>query len=243
MTDKRFPSRAIGYMRTSTRRQDTGLEQQLAAIRSFAKQFRIDVPMIFADEGVTGMSSKKAIERLDLRGALSMARDFKCPLIMKDLTRLTRTPSVVRTLWREFSVDIICVDDAAILTPRMVLDRVRKGHRQGVRIQKGTRAAVRGRPPAPLSEAAEERRRRGGVRGSKNNAAKADDLVRAICLVLEKEDPEGRLTMREAAQLLNDRGITTRGGKEWDEVKVRRHLNSARAQIEFERELSQDAGD
>jgi hypothetical protein len=233
-----LPKLAIGYVRVSTPQQVTGLQLQTEKIHQFARQHNVSVPMIFDDEGSAMSSDVRS--RGGLLSAVQEAGRRGAPIIVSDATRLSRAPSLTRSLIETFDIEVIAVDDGRLLALGDLIKREERGHEVGTSIRSGTRKALAWRTSPTLNNASEEARRAGGRRGCINNGVGAEDLARTISQVLEVEDPHGLLSRAGVAKLLNDRGVRTRQGGDWSKEDVRRQLKRARGRLALEADLAAD---
>jgi DNA invertase Pin-like site-specific DNA recombinase len=79
------PSAPIAYIRTSTARQNLGLEAQTAAIRHFAEAEAFDVSEAFSEKESGGDDN-----RPELGKALGATKKLGAPIIVAKLDRLSR---------------------------------------------------------------------------------------------------------------------------------------------------------
>ena len=94
----------IAYIRTSTRRQDLGLEAQQAIIDRFLrKDDRVLHTFIEQDSGSNN-------NRIELNKAMAMCKETKSILLIAKLDRLSRNVSFISTLLDDKDIDV-CVAD------------------------------------------------------------------------------------------------------------------------------------
>jgi DNA invertase Pin-like site-specific DNA recombinase len=198
---------AVGYIRVSTAEQGRsglGLDAQRTAIQSFAKAEGFTITAWFEDVQ-TGKGSDALAQRPGLRAALDASRAARTPLITAKLDRLARDSHFITGLMKQrvrFIVTQLPEADAFTLQIYAAL-----AEKEGVQISERTRDAL-ARSTRKLGMAgkskAEQRRIRALAMEAKDKAA----MARAEALRPQIEFAlKGGATLRQAAQILNERGI------------------------------------
>lgn len=224
----------VGYHRVSTDsqgRSGLGLEAQQAAVRDHVDRHGCRLIASYA-EIETG--KKDSLDnRPELRKAIAHAKRSGATLVVAKLDRLTRSVAVLSML-QSSGVDFIACDNpyANRLTIQILAavaeDEVR-------RISERTRAALAaykargGRLGASLQSCQNltpEARKRGAKNAGAAARAKAHEAYSDIADDLRVLRAKG-MALRAIAEELNARGHTTRRGKPWNAMQVRRVLAKA----------------
>jgi hypothetical protein len=119
---------AVAYIRTSTARQNLGLEAQTAAITSFAAQYGFDVAATYSEQESGGDD-----HRPELTAALDQAKRLKAPVIVAKLDRLSRDVHLISGLMKHrvpFIVTELGIDTDSPITRLYLVDRILKADRQ-----------------------------------------------------------------------------------------------------------------
>jgi len=94
----------ITYIRTSTKKQDLGLEAQQNIINNFLQPDDIILHAFSEQES----GSKK--NRVELNKAIKACQDNKCILLIAKLDRLSRSVSFISSLYDDGKIEIIVAD-------------------------------------------------------------------------------------------------------------------------------------
>ncbi|KAB1068826.1 recombinase family protein [Methylobacterium planeticum] len=212
--------RFVSYLRVSTDRQGRsglGLEAQRAAVAAHLAGGRLVAEVVEIESG-------RRNDRPELARALAYCRAHRATLVVAKLDRLARNVAFVSTLM-EAGVDFVAVDfpQANRLTIHILAAVAEHEARM---ISERTKAA--------LAAAKARGTKLGGFRGHAGtaeecavaNAAKqrkADARAGDLAPILAEHDPEGRLSLRELAAVLNAHGVPTSTGRgQWTATAVRR---------------------
>jgi len=208
-------SQAIGYTRVSTAEQGRsglGLSAQRQAIEAFAKAEGISISA-WHEDVQTGKGSDALAQRPGLRAALRAAKAAKGPLIVAKLDRLARNSHFVTGLMEQkvrFIVTMLPKADAFTLQIYAAL-----AEKEGALISERTRAAL-ANSTKKLGMAgkskSDQRRIHALAMEAKDNAAtaRAEALRPQIEFALK-----GGLSLRKAAELLNEREVASPAGGRW----------------------------
>jgi len=195
---------AIAYIRTSTARQNLGLEAQLAAIRHFAEAEAFDVSETFSEKESGGDD-----HRPELGKALEAAKKLRAPVIVAKLDRLSRDVHFISGLMKH-KVPFIVAELGADTDPFML-------HLFAALAEK-ERRLISERTKAALAAAKAKGVKLGGIR-PKQVIAKQEAIDRAEALRPILTELAG-LSHNALARELNRRGIATPRGKAWSPVTV-----------------------
>ena len=218
----------VAYYRVSTAKQGRsglGLEAQQEAVRNYLNGGRW---RLVAE--ATEVESGKRNDRPKLAEALSLCRVHGATLIIAKLDRLARNVNFISNLM-ESTVEFTAVDfpQANRLTVHIL-----------AAVAEHEAAMISTRTKAALAAAKARGVKLGGDRGNiagesrkgqRASAAKRSALAtdRAIDLlaVIRSAQANGATSLRQIAEVLNERGIVTARGGEWSAVQVARVLARA----------------
>jgi DNA invertase Pin-like site-specific DNA recombinase len=232
----------IAYYRVSTRKQGEsglGLEGQKVAIEAYAKQKNSRILAAY-----TEVESGKIADRQELNKALAHARRSKATLVVAKLDRLARNVAFLSKLM-ESGVDFVACDNpvANRLTIH-ILAAVAEDEAR--RISERTKAALAaykargGLLGASLPQCQTltlEARKKGANQAGVVSHHQAKEAYRDIEPLLRELSQRG-LSLRAMAREMNEMGHTTRRGKPWNHVQVRRILIATDTQRRFNPERS-----
>lgn len=210
---------AIGYVRVSTTaqgRSGLGLEAQRAAIARFAEAEGLDVTQIF-QEIETGSGSDALDRRPQLAVALKTARKAKSPVLVAKLDRLSRDVHFISGLMSHRVEFVVCdlgrQSDPFVLHLYAALAEKERAM-ISARTKAGLAAAkVRG-TKLGMSARSKSEVRTIAASGAKANQTAALKRIESIRWAVESA-LSGNVSLRKAAELLNDRGIASPGGGRW----------------------------
>ncbi len=217
---------AIAYLRVSTAQQGRsghGLQAQQDAVASFAEREGYRVVESFTDVE-TGKGSDALDRRPQLAAALRIARKRNAPVIVAKLDRLSRDVHFISGLMAE-RVEFIVAELGKQADPfvlhlfaalaekerHLISQRTRDGLRAAKR--RGQKLGTQARPKAQARAIQKA--------GADANRDKADIWAKANRWAIESALKDGD-TYRAAADLLNQRGVTTPSGGAWYPASVQR---------------------
>jgi DNA invertase Pin-like site-specific DNA recombinase len=216
----------VAYRRVSTKGQGEsglGLEGQEQAISTYAAATGCCVIATY-----TEVESGKRSDRPELARALSHAKRSKATLVIAKLDRLSRNVAFLANLM-ESGVDFVACDqpNANRLTVH-ILAAVAEDEAR--RISERTKAALAAYKACGgvlgtnnLTAEGQIKGSRAGVLALKSKAEEAYSDVAPLILRLKSEG----MTQQAIAARLNADGHTTRTGKPWGQVQVKRILDRA----------------
>lgn len=235
--------RVIGYARVSTEGQGKsgiGIDIQKAAIEAFADKLEWELIQIFEDVA-SGMGSRSAKNRVGLQKALSAAKENDANIIVHDWSRLSRDTATFDVIAAKFPDPdrIISVLQGSTLGDASAAGQHAYAQKQGEAISKATQLGMA------------KKREQGAVfgnpaildvqrTGTAAASEKATVLARQIADVLIELDAV-ESTRSQVIEILNDRGILTGQGKQWDESRIRLPLKKARELIAEDKRAAGDA--
>jgi DNA invertase Pin-like site-specific DNA recombinase len=230
MTDK-----LVSYFRVSTRQQGQsglGLESQQASVKAHAAQAGKVIIGSY-----TEVESGRKNSRPQLLKALAHAKRSRAALCVAKLDRLSRNAAFLLAL-QESSVPIVCCDNPYANELTIGLLAVIAQH-EAKMISTRTKDALAaykargGRLGGQLPQCrnlSREARLKGARHSGEIVAMKAREAYCDLLPTMRAMQAEG-LSLRCIAEQLNAEGQTTRRGKQWNPVQVRRVLKREAAPV------------
>lgn len=210
---------AVGYIRVSTQQQGRsglGLEAQREAINAFAEREGLKVSHWFR-EVETGKGADALDRRPQLRAALQAARKVRGPILVAKLDRLSRDVHFISGLMAE-RVEFIVTDLGRQADPFILHLFAALAEKERALISERTKAGLRAakRRGVRLGTRAVPRRvvRARSALGVRQLQAQAKARAEALRWQLEGA-LRGNTPLRQAAELLNQRGVKSPGGGAW----------------------------
>ena len=213
---------AIAYYRVSTAKQGAsglGLEAQRASVEAYAAAHGMQIAGEFT-EVETGTRKRK---RVEVYRAIAEAKRLGCTLLIAKLDRLARNVHFISGLM-ESGVPFVAVDMPAV-TPLTLHVLAAVAEAEAQMISARTKAALQivksrgvklGTPENLTAEAQQ-------AGAAANRAAAIRDSQQATCLAQHLHAIGNSL--REIAYTLNQNGFTTRKGKAFTAMQVKRMLD------------------
>lgn len=223
----------VAYLRVSTKKQGAaglGMEAQRSAVAAHVKS----CGGLLIREYVEVESGRRS-DRQKLHEAISLTRRSKAILVVAKLDRLARNVAFLSALM-ESQVEFCCCDipHANRLTIHVMAamaehEREMISQRTKVAMAEARkRGSVFGSSRAGHWDGLEEERRRGALLGgaaaAKAHSRRADEAYRDVAPLALRLREDGK-SLRQIARILNDEGIPTRGGRQWNASSVRNVVN------------------
>ena len=216
---------AIAYYRVSTQRQGRsglGIEAQRAAVVRFAEAEGFTILQEFT-EIETGKGPDALDRRAQLATALASARLAKCPVVVAKLDRLSRDVAFIAGLMAQ-RIPFIVAELGADADPFMLHLYAALAEKERRLISDRTRAALASRKtngaklgnPTNTAEAA--------AKGRVVSIREAERFAEAVLPIVQAIQRAGVFSLRGIAVALNDRGVRTARGGEWQVSNVRNIL-------------------
>lgn len=223
--------RAIAYYRVSTQRQGRsglGLEAQRATVGRFADAEGIEIATAFT-EIETGKGADALERRPQLASALAAARLARCPIVVAKLDRLSRDVAFISGLMAQ-RIPFIVAELGADADPFMLHLYAALAEKERRLISERTRSALASRKvngaklgnPTNTAEAAAK-----GRQVSVDNAVLFAQTVSPIIASIKRT---GITSLRGIAGALNNRGVRTARGGQWQVSNVRNLLARDRSE-------------
>jgi len=218
----------IAYYRVSTRQQGEsglGLEGQVVAVEAYAQGRNAAISRTYQE-----IETGKRADRPELLKALADAKRSRATLVIAKLDRLARNVAFLANLM-ESGVDFVACDNpqANRLTIHIL---AAVAENEAVMISQRTKAAlaaykarggVLGAARADGKHLSEEDSARGRLAASVAISEKAQAAYEDLRPMIAELKANGR-SLRQIAAALNAEGHTTRRGKPWNQVQVKRVL-------------------
>jgi len=223
---------AIGYVRVSTKAQGAsglGLAAQRTAIESFAVREGYTVAS-WHSEAESGKGSDALERRPQLAAALKAARKAKGPVLVAKLDRLSRDVAFISRMMAE-RIEFIVTDLGRQSDPFILHLYAALAEKERTLISTRTKAALaatkaRGTKLGMTARTKREVRRLSAL-GAAASAAAAVERLKPLEWSIRAALADG-LSLRKAADLLNERGIASPAGGRWHApslLKAARRLN------------------
>jgi DNA invertase Pin-like site-specific DNA recombinase len=220
----------VGYRRVSTKKQGEsglGLEAQDSAIADHVKATGCTLIASY-----TEVESGKRSDRPELLKAMAHARRTGATLVVAKIDRLSRNVAFLSALM-ESRVKFIACDNpnASDLTVHILASVAQDEAKKTSERTKAALAAYKargGKLGAALvgSPLTAESRAKGTARSSERQAREAVSIYADLMPMIRQYRTAG-FTLQAIADLLNTDGHTTRTGKTWGQVQVKRVLDRA----------------
>jgi DNA invertase Pin-like site-specific DNA recombinase len=222
----------IAYYRVSTRQQGQsglGLEGQRAAVEAYARQAGAEIRANYIE-----VESGKRSDRPELARALAHARRSRATLVVAKLDRLARNVEFLAKLMNSEVDFIACDNPAANRLTLHILAAVAEAEARATSDRtKAALAAAKARgtklgSARPGHWDGREDRRLDGLKKARSVGAgvirqKARESYADLLPAMARMKGAG-MSLREIAGKLNGDGHTTRRGRAWNPVQVRRVL-------------------
>jgi DNA invertase Pin-like site-specific DNA recombinase len=210
---------AVGYVRVSTKAQGAsglGLQAQRTAIEGFAVREGYTVAS-WHSEAESGKGADALERRPQLAAALKSARKIRGPVIVAKLDRLSRDVAFISGLMAH-KIEFIVTDLGRQSDPFILHLYAALAEKERTLISTRTKAALaatkaRGTKLGMTARTKHEVRRL-SAQGAAASAAAAMERLKPLDWSIRAALADG-VSLRKAADLLNDRGIGSPGGGRW----------------------------
>lgn len=223
---------AIAYYRVSTQRQGRsglGIEAQRTAIQRFAGAEGLTIVEEFV-EVETGKGNDALDRRPRLAQALEAARRAKCPVIVAKLDRLSRDVAFIAGLMAQ-RIPFIVAELGADADPFMLHLYAALAEKERRLISERTRAALAARKASGTRLGNRVNAAEAASLGRQASLAEADRFAGQVLPVIASLQRAGITSLRQLAIALNNRGVRTARGGQWQVSNVRNVLARARARF------------
>ena len=216
---------AVAYYRVSTQRQGRsglGLEAQRTSVARFAETEGITLLAEFT-EVETGKGADALDRRPQLAAGLATARQAKCPVLVAKLDRLSRDVAFIAGLMAQ-RVPFIVAELGSDADPFMLHLYAALAEKERRQISERTRSALASRKlqgtklgnPTSAGQAA--------AVGRDVQVKSADRFAETVMPMILSLQKTGVTSLRGIALALNNRGVRTARGGEWQVSNVRNVL-------------------
>jgi DNA invertase Pin-like site-specific DNA recombinase len=216
---------AVAYYRVSTQRQGRsglGLEAQRTAVARFAETEGITLLSEFT-EVETGKGADALDRRPQLAAALATARQAKCPVLVAKLDRLSRDVAFIAGLMAQ-RVPFIVAELGTDADPFMLHLYAALAEKERRQISERTKSALAGRKLQGAKLGNPSSARESAALGRDVQTRSADRFAETVLPIIVSLQKSGVMTLRGIAIALNNRGVRTARGGEWQVSNVRNIL-------------------
>jgi DNA invertase Pin-like site-specific DNA recombinase len=216
---------AIIYTRVSTDRQGQhgiGLQAQEKALREFAERNGFNIAYGYREVHTARGPNGVLSARPELQKALRRASDYGMPLIVYDLSRISRDVPELERIVRESAVRIISASDGDQLTPTNVEVRASRAEFEGKMISERTKGALHRLKQQGVKLGNRTNLPQAQAKGRETMARKAAKRNAELFLLIGKLRERGFVKAADVAARLNQLGHKTARGKPWNASNVRR---------------------
>lgn len=229
MTTTTKAPKLIAYYRVSTQKQGVsglGLEAQQGCVTCYAKAVGGTIVRAYQE-----IESGAKDDRPELAKAIADAKRSKATIVVGKLDRLARDAHLIAGLQKAKVPFVAC--DMPDADETMIGVYAYFGQRERKLISDRTRAAMavakaRGVEFGTVANFTQEGRAKGSAKAGKVAKAKADEAYSDLRPWFAEMRSEG-LSLRAIAERVNGEGHTTRQGKPWNQVQVKRVLERGEA--------------
>jgi DNA invertase Pin-like site-specific DNA recombinase len=213
---------AVAYYRVSTQRQGRsglGLEAQRTAVARFAEAEGISLLSEFT-EVETGKGADALDRRPRLAAALATARQAKCPVLVAKLDRLSRDVAFIAGLMAQ-RVPFIVAELGADADPFMLHLYAALAEKERRQISERTRSALTSRKLQGTKLGNPTNAGKAAAAGRDVQTRTADRFAETVIPTITALQRSGVTSLRGLAIALNNRGVRTARGGEWQVSNVR----------------------
>src|SRR5262245_22343037 len=210
----------VGYVRVSTSRQGRsglGMEAQREALARFAKSEGFELVRVFV-EVETGKGSDALARRPQLAAALAEARRRRCAVAVAKLDRLSRDVHFISGLMAE-RVPFLVAELGSDVDPFILHLFAALAEKERTMISARTREAL-ARAKARGVKLGGPKLRQARKLAAAAIQASADGHAASVLPIIRQVQKAGARTLREIAEALNARGVSTARGGRWHATSV-----------------------
>ena len=233
--------KAIGYIRVSTEMQANeghGLDRQLGKMKNWCEVNGYRMTSIYQDVA-SAVGDQNLRQRPEFEQAVCDARAAGIPLIVSDVSRVSRDLSTLERLVIDKGLQVISVVDDGEVPVGVLRERVTKASENARRIAEGTCDALSRvvrvkRPETRLArQRAAQESAKVRVSGKFKVLDQVVDFLEANPEVIDKPS-------RVIADRLNDAGILTNWNNLWTDNAVRSKMKDIREELLFRQEMRRE---
>lgn len=213
---------AVGYLRTSTKKQNLGLDAQRIAIELFAAAQGYEVVEWFSEQE-TGKGFDALDRRPQLAAALGKAKKLRCAVLVSKLDRISRDVAFIATLMTQ-RVPFIVTELGADCDSFLLHIYAALAQKERALIASRTRDALQRKKAAGAILGNLVNLADGHKRGAATNARSADTFAANVMPIVREIQASGRTTLQAIADALNERRVATVRGGEWHVSAVKNLL-------------------
>lgn len=239
---------AVGYARVSSKKQQEevdALAVQEAKIRDAATSSGYVLDNIYSEVG-SAVAEDSIESREKFRAAVQEAVARDAVLIVVDPTRLFRNVRAAQKFLSETKIRVFSVAGGRLLSKATLLAAVKAGEVAARNIQQGTVQALSQGKREPYAHPADAGRL--GKKASQPvQSSKKDERTRRYVEIFLDNPAVRTMTYNELASYLNEQGVKSAHGKDWNKGTVRKMRKNVMPLVEEEQKrldaASADPGD
>jgi DNA invertase Pin-like site-specific DNA recombinase len=175
----------------------------------------------------TEIETGKGADALDrppqLNAALALARQFKCPVVVAKLDRLSREVAFIAGLMVQ-RVPFIVAELGADADPFMLHLYAALAEKERRLISERTKAALASRKITGIKLGNPTNTAEAAAKGRKISIEEADRFAQTVLPIIESIQQSGITSLRGLAIALNNRGVRTARNGQWQVSNVRNIL-------------------
>jgi hypothetical protein len=238
------PTKAVGYIRVSTRSQnveDIALKRQAEKLRGFCEAYPMQLLGTYEDEA-SAANTFSVDHRPGLRAAAERAAREGACLMVPEPTRLFRNAEVAEDWLDTISTPIFSVREGRVLSRQELLDAIGAGQAVAQATRDGTVKALAAKKSAGVILGSKADRSAANAASKKARAQRSEGVVSAIAHILLEDVAYRDLSHQALADLLNRRKVASGWDRAWTAFGVRRQRKLAEARIREWADIEQDDG-
>ncbi|WP_287330228.1 recombinase family protein, partial [Mesorhizobium sp.] len=171
----------------------------------------------------TGKGADALDRRPQLTAALALARQFKCPVVVAKLDRLSREVAFIAGLMVQ-RVPFIVAELGADADPFMLHLYAALAEKERRLISERTKAALASRKITGIKLGNPTNTAEAAAKGRKISIEEADRFAQTVLPIIESIQQSGITSLRGLAIALNNRGVRTARNCQWQVSNVRNIL-------------------
>jgi len=212
--------KAIAYIRVSTQKQGRsglGLEGQQSAIRDFCQREGIELNGEYV-EVETGKGADALERRPKLASALKAARKQSAQIIVSKLDRLSRDVHFISGLMAE-RVPFLVAELGPDVDPFVLHLYAALSEKERQMISQRTKTALKAAKTRGVKLGNRTNLSEAQAKGSESIRKAASDFATKVWPIIRAYKSDG-LSLRKIAEQLNDQGVATARGGQWQAAQV-----------------------
>ena len=231
-------ARFIGYVRVSTEKQaeNGDLEGQEERIRRFCKMRGYILVAIYV-ETCSAADEKNLQKREELNQALIHANSEKVPILVTDVSRLSRRTKDLAQIAEKSPLKILSIQDECFLDVRSLAPLIDKAAETAAAISSGTTRALSALRQSGKKLGSPADNRKPAKASAKVRSQRKVEIIDRIADLLSSNPDYQSLTNRELAEILNREGILSGHNRPWNANSLRQRMKKVKEELRQRVEL------